>query len=94
MCKTLVLSFDNSEEETKLYKWLTNKNDMNSFIINSLMDDMNKSLSKAIFTEDELNEINNMALKLLFSNNKKDSKTSQVSSKDLNEMFDDDSFWD
>lgn len=94
MCKTLVLSFDNSEEETKLYKWLTNKNDMNSFIINSLMDDMNKSLSKAIFTEDELNEINNMALKLLFSNNKKDSKKSQVSSKDLNEMFDDDSFWD
>lgn len=73
----------------ELIKWLSKKENTDEFIIDTLNNEMKKENQRNTFTKDELNEISTNT-KELFGSKKEKSK---LSSKDLEELFRDDDFW-
>lgn len=96
MERIIHLKFTDSESDTELYNWISEQKDMDEYIKGTLFKDMmevkNEKAKINIFTDEDIHEIAR-EIELMFPRVKKEKNCiNQITSKDLDDLFNDDSF--
>lgn len=97
MGKTIHLNFTDTESDSELYNWITSQKDseeyLKAIISKDMMEERNKQVKAELFTDDDLDEIA-QEIELMFPSVKKENYISQITSEDLDNVFNDPGFWD